>query len=64
VQSDKYVKIVETIIDTYIHIAPELADAKDLEGRPAVNLASPLCRRAIKQSTYFFRRYIHTYIHT
>jgi serine/threonine protein kinase len=57
VQSDKYLRVVETILHENVHIARELSESTDQEGRPAINLAAPLCREVIKKATLFFRRF-------
>jgi hypothetical protein len=57
IQSDKYAKVVEKVIDENLALANELAQAVDIEGRPAINIASPQCQKIIKESTFFYRRY-------
>jgi serine/threonine protein kinase len=64
VQSDKYAKLVEKIITENLTLANELARATDPEGRPSINIASPLCQKIIKESTFFYRRYEITTINT
>ena len=38
-------------------LAVELSSAEDMEGRSAVNIASPKCKKVILQFMHFFRRY-------
>ena len=57
VQRDKNADLVDKILNKYAFISLELSKATDTEGRSAINIASQLCQRIIKESTYFCKRY-------
>lgn len=57
VQSDRHTGVVNEIIDLHRDIAHELAYTVDREGRPVLNIASPLNQFSIRQSLYFLKRY-------
>lgn len=57
IQTDKHAPAVQIICDENHAIAEDLAQCKDSEGRPAINLASPKCQLIIKRSLFFFKRY-------
>ena len=57
IQKDSNIEAVEIILDTYPVIVRQLSDAKDPTGRTALNLASPKCEQAIRESLYFMKRY-------
>ena len=57
VQLDRYESSVIDIMSKYPSLSVELSNAEDVEGRSAVNIASPKCKRVILQFVHFFRRY-------
>ena len=57
VQTDRNSHLVEIFMDKYANLANELAFAEDSEGRMAINIASHVCQRIIKESIYFCKRY-------
>jgi len=57
VQADIYISTVRQVLDVFYTLCRELSDCVDENGRSAVNIASPLCRQAIRESMYFLHRY-------
>jgi hypothetical protein len=57
VQRDRYAGVVRTILFKHPHLSALLSETVDLDGRAAVNIAAPECRRIIMQQLYFYRRY-------
>jgi hypothetical protein len=57
VQYERYEPCVKHVLALYPVIGPELAKVEDPEGREAVHIASPKCKKAILSCIYFFRRY-------
>ena len=48
---------MKQILKAFPSIGPELAKMEDPEGREAMHIASPKCKKAILSCIYFFRRY-------
>lgn len=59
VQSDRHAQIIEHLLDDNAEsrLPEKLAAATDADGRKAVDLASPLCKRVLLESMYFLKRY-------
>ena len=57
VQLDRYEASVFDVLSKFPSLSVELSNAEDNEGRSAVNIASPKCKRVILQFVHFFRRY-------
>ena len=57
VQLDRYEASVIDVMSKFPSLSVELSNAEDHEGRCAVNIASPKCKRVILQFVHFFRRY-------
>ena len=57
VQYERYEPCVKQILKAFPSIGPELAKMEDPEGREAMHIASPKCKKAILSCIYFFRRY-------
>ena len=57
VQYDKYENIVAGILAANPLLLKELATAGDSEGRQAMNIASPRCKRHIQEGLWFLKRY-------
>jgi len=57
VQYDRYAPSVGEILAQHALLAAELAGALDAEGRRAVDIASPTCKRLLLQCLHFFKRY-------
>eukprot|EP00596_Hydrurales_sp_CCMP1899_P005046 CAMPEP_0119046350 /NCGR_PEP_ID=MMETSP1177-20130426/46018_1 /TAXON_ID=2985 /ORGANISM="Ochromonas sp, Strain CCMP1899" /LENGTH=736 /DNA_ID=CAMNT_0007019377 /DNA_START=1046 /DNA_END=3253 /DNA_ORIENTATION=+ len=57
VQSEKYAYAVRWILSQYPESSAQLAISEDAEGRQAVNIASPTCKKLLLDSIYFFRLY-------
>ena len=57
VQYERYEPCVKHVLALYPVIGPELAKVEDPEGRAAVHIASPKCKKAILSCIYFYRRY-------
>lgn len=57
VQYERYSDAIIFVLSLYPFIANQLAAATDKEGRQAVNIASPKCKKAIMKYIYFFKRY-------
>lgn len=57
VQFDKYEKVVERIVQDHKHLAFLLAYSEDEQGRAAIHVASKECKRIIKESLHFMKRY-------
>lgn len=59
VQSDRNAQIIEHLLDDNAEsrLPEKLAAATDENGRKAVDLASPLCKRVLLESMYFLKRY-------
>jgi len=57
VQYERYEPCVNHVLASFPAIGPELAIIPDAEGRQAVHIASPKCKKAILGCIYFFRRY-------
>ena len=57
VQQDRYASIVDQILDDHSKYNTLLTSATDCNGRSVMNIASPKCRNALEQSTYFLKRF-------
>jgi hypothetical protein len=57
VQYDKFETIITNILAKYPVLSRDLAVSTDSEGRQAVNVASPRCKKVILRCMYFHRRY-------
>lgn len=57
VQEDRCAAAVEGVLAAWPGLAEALAASADAQGRPAVNVASPLCRAALLDSLRLLRRY-------
>jgi serine/threonine protein kinase len=57
IQKDSNLVAVEIILDSFPSIVRQLSEAEDNLGRTALNLASPKCAQAIRESLYLLKRY-------
>ena len=57
VQYERYEPCVKYVLASFPGIGPELAKMEDPEGREALHIASPKCKKAILSCIYFYRRY-------
>jgi hypothetical protein len=57
IQKDSNLEAVDIILDSYPAIVRQLSESQDSSGRTALNLASPKCAQAIRESLYLMKRY-------
>ena len=57
VQYEKFEPCIKHVLMAFPSVGPNLAKVEDKEGREAVHIASPKCKKAILSCIYFYRRY-------
>jgi hypothetical protein len=57
VQRDRFAGVINIVLCEYPTLAPLLSRAQDAEGRAAIDIASPNCKKTILRFLYFFKRY-------
>lgn len=58
IQSDQYVHVLDSIVSKNHDIAELLCQIQDDKGRTAVDIATPLCAKCLKENTYFLKRFV------
>jgi hypothetical protein len=64
IQIQSYLPVIQAILDEYGHVAHELAATEDVQGRPAISIASPAIQSLLRLRTFFYSRYEITSLRT